>query len=70
MYINIEVTPQVNVEVIIIIIVKKKRIVISMHQSIKEDKHVNFVQGPYFLYKWLMKNGTPGHGGKTTYGRL
>ena len=41
MYINIEVTLQVNVEVIIIVIVKK-RIVISLHQSIKEDKHVKF----------------------------
>ena len=41
-----------------------------MHQSIEEDKHVNFTQGPYFLYKWLMKNGTLGGGGKTTYGRF
>ena len=63
MYINIEVTLQVNVEVIIIVTVKK-RIIISMHQSIEEDKHVNFTQGPYFLYKWLMKNGTLGGGGK------
>ena len=41
MYINIEVTRQVNVEAIIIVIVKK-RIVISLHESIEEDKHVKF----------------------------
>ena len=70
MYINIEVTLQVNVEVIIILILKK-RIIISIKVS-NENKHVNFTQGPYddFPYKWLMKNGTPVGGGKITYGRF
>ena len=63
MYINIEVTPQVNVEVIIIVIVKKTYR--NKHaSSIEEDKHVNFTQGPYFPCKWLMKNSTPGGGEK------
>ena len=64
MYINIKVTPQVNVEVIIVVIVKK--MYRNKHQSIKEDKHVNFTQGPYCPNKWLMENGIPGGGGKTT----
>ena len=72
MYINIEVTPQVNVEVIIIVIVEQKERHHNKHQSIKENKHVSFTRGTYddFSYNWLAKNGTPGDGVKTKYGRF
>ena len=51
MYINIEVTPQLNVEVIIIVIVKKTYH--NKHRSIEKNKHVNFTQVRYddFLCK-------------------
>ena len=70
MYVTIEVTPQVNVEVIVIVIVQKTYH--NKHQSIEESKHVSFTRGPYddFSYNWLMKNGTPGGGRKTTYSRF
>ena len=57
-----KITPQVNLEVIIIVIVKNYG---NKHKSIKKN-NVNFTQGPYddFPCKWLMKNGTPGGGGK------